>query len=67
MWASRLYPVAQPAPYDRLRAITEREGRAIWGVSRDKAITMRMAAYVHTLQRLAEAIEAHGTQSFFTS
>ena len=53
--------------HERLCAIVEREGRAIWNVSREKTITMRTAAYVHALGRLAEAIEAHGTQSFFTS
>ncbi len=53
--------------HNRLRAIMEREGRAVWNVSREKGITMRTAAYVHALSRLAEAIEAHGTQSFFTS
>ncbi len=53
--------------HERLRTITEREGRAIWSVSREKGVTMRTAAYVHALGRLAEAIEAHGTQSFFTS
>jgi glutamate dehydrogenase (NADP+) len=45
----------------------ERVGRAIWNVAREKDISMRTAAYVHALGRLAEAIEAHGTQSFFTS
>ncbi len=53
--------------HDRLRKTMEREGRAIWEVSRGKGITMRTAAYVHALGRLAEAIEAHGTQSFFVS
>jgi len=53
--------------HDRLRAIMEREGRAIWTVSREKRTTMRTAAYVHALNRLAEAIEAHGTQNFFAS
>jgi glutamate dehydrogenase (NADP+) len=53
--------------HDRLRTIMETEGRAIWSISREKGITMRTAAYVHALRRLAEAIEAHGTQSFFTS
>ena len=53
--------------HTRLQAIMEREGRAIWTLSRDKSISMRTAAYVHALGRLAEAIEAHGTQSFFTS
>lgn len=53
--------------HERLRAIMEREGRAIWDVSQQKSVTMRTAAYVHALSRLAEAIEAHGTQNFFAS
>lgn len=53
--------------HERLKAIMEREGRAIWERSRDAGITMRTAAYVHALNRLAEAIEAHGTQNFFAS
>ena len=53
--------------HERLRTIMEAEGRAIWTISRDRNVTMRTAAYVHALGRLAEAIEAHGTQSFFTS
>ncbi len=53
--------------HERLQTIMEREGRAIWRVSKAKDVTMRTAAYVHALGRLAEAIEAHGTQSFFTS
>jgi glutamate dehydrogenase (NADP+) len=53
--------------HDRLRATMEREGGAIWNISREKNVTMRTAAYVHALSRLAEAIEAHGTQSFFVS
>lgn len=51
----------------RLKTIMEREGRAIWNISQEKNITMRTAAYVHALSRLAEAISAHGTQSFFIS
>ena len=51
----------------RLRSIMEREGQAIWDISREKDVTMRTAAYVHALSRLAEAIEAHGTQNFFMS
>ena len=45
----------------------ERVGSAVWNVSKEKDVSMRTAAYVHALGRLAEAIEAHGTQSFFTS
>jgi glutamate dehydrogenase (NADP+) len=51
----------------RLRSIMEREGRAIWEISKERKITVRTAAYVHALSRLAEAIEAHGTQNFFLS
>ena len=53
--------------HERLRAIMEREGRAVWDISCEKGISMRTSAYVHALARLAEAIEAHGTQSFFDS
>ena len=53
--------------HERLRAMMEKEGRAVWEVAQAKHVTMRTAAYVHALGRLAEAIEAHGTQSFFTS
>lgn len=51
----------------RLLRIVEREGRAIWDISRGRSVSMRTAAYVHALARLAGAIEAHGTQPFFTS
>ena len=51
----------------RLLAMMEREGRAIWDVAQQHGTTMRTAAYVHALSRLAGAIEAHGTQPFFTS
>jgi len=53
--------------HDRLRAIMEREGRAVWNVAQEKGLSVRTAAYVHALSRLAEAIEAHGTQNFFVS
>lgn len=53
--------------HTKLRTIMEREGRAIWQLSVDRGITPRTAAYVHALNRLAEAIEAHGTQSYFDS
>jgi len=53
--------------HERLRTMMEREGDAIWALAQDKGITLRSAAYVHALSRLASAIEAHGTQQFFTS
>lgn len=51
----------------RLKSMMEREGDAVWALAREKGITLRSAAYVHALSRLAGAIEAHGTQQFFTS
>jgi len=53
--------------HQRLRMVMEREGRAIWSLAKEKQVPLRTAAYVHALSRLAEAIEAHGTQNFFMS
>lgn len=53
--------------HQRLSMIMEREGRAVWSIAGEKQIPLRTAAYVHALSRLAEAIEAHGTQNFFMS
>lgn len=53
--------------HDRLKASMEAEGQAIWDRAQKHGIPLRRAAYVHALGRLAEAIEAHGTQQFFTS
>lgn len=53
--------------HDKLRQRMEQEGAAVWALVRDRKISGRTAAYVHALRRLAEAIEAHGTQPFFTS
>ena len=39
----------------------------MWSIAEDKQVTLRTAAYIHALGRLAGAIEAHGTQQFFTS
>ncbi|CFX02091.1 NADP-specific glutamate dehydrogenase [Candidatus Filomicrobium marinum] len=53
--------------HERLRAIMEREGREIWNVAQQNKSTVRAAAYIQALKRLAEAIEAHGTQTYFAS
>jgi len=49
----------------RLKEIMEPEGRLIHRLARDKGIDMRTAAYVHALDRIGKAVEAHGTKSFF--
>jgi len=53
--------------HERLKTIMEREGRAIWNHAKQHNVTVRSAAYVHALQRLAQAIEAHGTQNDFAA
>jgi glutamate dehydrogenase (NADP+) len=49
----------------KLKKIMEPEARRIWEVGQEKSIDMRTAAYVHALARIAEAVEAHGTQAYF--
>jgi glutamate dehydrogenase (NADP+) len=51
--------------HSRLKSTMETEGRAVWNLADASGISPRSAAYVHALGRLAEAIEAHGTQQFF--
>jgi len=51
----------------RLLKMMEREGRAVWDISKDRGVSVRTAAYIHALGRLSTAIEAHGTQPFFAS
>lgn len=49
----------------RLLRIVEREGQAVWDIAKSRNVSARSAAYIHALGRLANAIEAHGTQPFF--
>ncbi len=51
----------------KLKQIMEPETRRIWDLSKDKGIDMRTAAYVHALDRIAQAVEAHGTKAYFAS
>jgi len=53
--------------HTKLKDAMEREGAAVLAIARAHNIAPRTAAYVLALQRLAKAIEAHGTQQFFTS
>lgn len=55
-----------PEVHARLKATMETEGRAVWDIAKARKVPMRTAAYIHALARLAAAIEAHGTQSYFT-
>jgi len=49
----------------RLKQIIQEEAMHVWSLSKQKEISLRTAAYVHGLERLSEAIEAHGTQTYF--
>jgi glutamate dehydrogenase (NADP+) len=51
--------------HQRLHAIMSREFRQVYEIMRDKTIDMRTAAYVHALNRIGEAMNSLGTQSYF--
>ena len=40
---------------------------AVWGIAREREVSLRTAAYVHALGRIAEAVAAHGTKAYFMS
>ena len=50
----------------KLKKIMEPEARRIWNVKQEKDVDMRTAAYVHALDRIASAVEAHGTKAYFS-
>ncbi len=50
----------------RLEAIMRREFETVYNIHENREIDMRTAAYVHALNRIGKAIEAKGTQSYFT-
>jgi len=52
---------------DRLQRNTIEETEKIWAITQELEISMRTAAYVHALRRLAEALEAKGTRNYFVS
>jgi glutamate dehydrogenase (NADP+) len=52
---------------DRLKQIIAREFNALYGMSSEKDISMRTAAYAQALSRIGRAIEAKGTQTYYTN
>lgn len=50
---------------DRLCARMERETDAIWEVAEDLDVGLRVAAYVHALRRIGEAVDARGSAEAF--
>jgi glutamate dehydrogenase (NADP+) len=51
----------------KLKKNIEPEARRIWDVALEKGIDLRTAAYVHALDRIGRAVEAHGTKAFFNA
>lgn len=51
--------------HERLHERMRREFRAVDALRRDKGVSMRLAAYMHALDRLAAAHEAAGERSYF--
>jgi glutamate dehydrogenase (NADP+) len=52
--------------HTRLREIMSREFNAVYDRMEELGTDMRTASYVHALFRLNEAIDAHGTRSWFS-
>lgn len=50
---------------DHLKTTMETETQAVWTLHNEMEISMREAAYVHGLRRIAESVEARGTQAYF--
>lgn len=51
--------------HQRLHAIMAREFNTVYDLMTERDISMRVAAYVHGLNRIGESIHAQGTQSYF--
>ncbi len=52
---------------DRLRTRMVTETANIWAIAQTQNISHRLAAYVHALNRLGQAIDAKGTQDYYRS
>jgi len=52
---------------DHLKTKMETETQAIWSLRTQMEVSMREAAYIHGLKRIAESIEARGTEAFFAN
>ncbi|GAA6199291.1 Glu/Leu/Phe/Val dehydrogenase [Aquicoccus sp. SU-CL01552] len=50
---------------DHLKTTMTTETQAVWALHNEMDLSMREAAYVHGLRRIAEAVEARGTQAYF--
>jgi len=52
--------------YERLKAILTTESLKIWDIKEEKSCDLRTAAYIHSLGRIAQAIDDAGTCEYFS-
>lgn len=50
---------------DHLKTTMEKETQAVWALNNEMNLSMREAAYIHGLRRIAESVEARGTPAYF--
>jgi glutamate dehydrogenase (NADP+) len=51
----------------RLQAMLSKAFQEVWDLAADEEVSLRSAAYILALRRIASAIDAHGTQEYFRS
>ena len=51
----------------RLREFLQPQATAVWNIKQEKGVDFRTAAYVLGLQRIGDAVAAHGTRAYFQS
>ena len=51
--------------HGHLRGKIVEETEKIWAITQEKTISLRAAAYVHALNRMAEALNAKGTKDYY--
>ncbi|MGB8621950.1 MAG: Glu/Leu/Phe/Val dehydrogenase [Paracoccaceae bacterium] len=50
---------------EQLKTTMETETQAVWRLHNEMGVSMRDAAYIHGLRRIAESVEARGTRAYF--
>ena len=53
--------------HEKLQPIMAREYAAVADLSEQHSISPRLAAYVHSLNRMGKAVESQGTREYFTA
>jgi len=49
---------------DHLKAAMQTETEAVWRLHTEMNVPLREAAYIHGLRRIADSVEARGTQAY---